>query len=280
MFFKLLKYDVKTGIARRWQAFIAPMALYIFAFINYLVSADNYTQRGGALSLGRSLGDALLFVYGGMKEYDPTVERRFMFPTLWMLLYLLLAYMVLYYPHRDLEENGQNILIRTGGRKLWWLSKCVWNMLSVTLYYLVGWVLTVINCIVAGIPLTMQLSPNINILFEMSGLGMLHPEKMAIEILLLPLFVMAAVCLVQMAMSLFIRPVYCYMGTVSILLASTYYMNQWFIGNYAMPVRSCKMINDGMSAVKGFVLCSVVIFISIVAGLARFRKYDILSEEN
>ena len=280
MFFKLLKYDVRTGIAGRLQTFIAPAILYVLAFINYLIRVDSYTRRSGASRLGRSLGDALLFIYGGMKEYDPTVERRFIFPALWMLVYLLLAYIVLYYPYRDIEETGQNILIRTGGRGGWWLSKCLWSMLTVLLYCLLGWGLTLVGCVIVRIPLTMQISPNINVLFEMSGGSLLHPEKMTVEILLLPMLAMAAICLLQMTLALFIRPVYCYMCTVAILLAGTYYMHPWLIGNYAMPLRSGRMIKNGMPAVIGCVLCTGGIVLSMAVGLARFRRYDILSREN
>lgn len=280
MFIKLLRYDIRTGILDRLRGYIAPAALYAFAFVNYIVRLNAYIRTGNALSLGRSLGDALLFIFGGMREYDPSIDRRFSFPALWMLLYMLLAYLVLYYPHRDLEENGQNVLIRTGGRGLWWMSKCAWNTLSVILYFLLGWGITVLGCICTGIPLTLHLSPNINILFEMTGYNMLHPDELTAEILLLPLAVMAALMLMQMALSLFVRPVYSYMITAAVLLAGTYYLSPLFIGNYAMPLRSIRMIRNGVEPKTGLIMSAVLAAVSVAAGLVRFRRYDILSREN
>ena len=119
MFLKLLSYDIRAGIFGRLKSFIFPICVYVFAFIDYMLHTRFYVKMGKPPVFGRNLGDALLYIYGGMREYDPTVEIRFVFPALWMLMYLLLAYIVLYYPYRDLEENGQNILVRTGGRGLW-----------------------------------------------------------------------------------------------------------------------------------------------------------------
>ena len=280
MFCKLVRYDIRAGIADRIRVFAAPLLIYMFAFVNYIVRVNSYISQGNALNLGRSLGDVLLFIYGGMKEYDPDAERRFSFPALWMLLYLLLAYIVLYYPHRDLEENGQNILIRTGGRELWWLSKCVWSALTVVLYFIDGWAVAVLGCILTGVPLTMKLSPNINVLFEMSGFGLRHPDALAAETMIMPLLVMISVSLMQMALSLYVRPVFSFIITIAVLLAGTYFMNPLFISNYAMPVRSSGMITGGVSSLRGYLICIVLTLASITGGMIRFLRYDILSREN
>ncbi len=160
------------------------------------------------------------------------------------------------------------------------MSKCAWNTLSVILYFLLGWGITVLGCICTGIPLTLHLSPNINILFEMTGYNMLHPDELTAEILLLPLAVMAALMLMQMALSLFVRPVYSYMITAAVLLAGTYYLSPLFIGNYAMPLRSIRMIRNGVEPKTGLIMSAVLAAVSVAAGLVRFRRYDILSREN
>ena len=280
MFLKLLSYDIRAGIFGRLKSFIFPICVYVFAFIDYMLHTRFYVKMGKPPVFGRNLGDALLYIYGGMREYDPTVEIRFVFPALWMLLYLLLAYIVLYYPYRDLEENGQNILVRTGGRGLWWLSKCAWNVLHVSLYFLLGWGVTALGCVIAGVPLTMNITPNVNMLFDMFGTGMRHPEELVLETLLLPLLVMAAACLAQMALSLFIKPIFSYMVMVAMLVASAYYLNPFLLGNYAMPIRSARMIEEGVRFGMGCAICAGIIGVSVAAGLIRFQKYDILSREN
>ena len=117
------------------------------------------------------------------------------------------AYITLYYPFDDLEESGQNILIRSGGRQLWWLSKCLWNLTSVVVFFLLAWGVMVLGCLITGNSLSMEISP------EMSKILVLDPDNypsLPIHVipqtfLLMPL-VVAAINLLQMTVSLFVKP--------------------------------------------------------------------------
>ena len=126
----------------------------------------------------------------------------------------------------------------------------------------------------------MRISPNVNMLFEMYDVRLLHPENLTAAILLMPPLMMIALCLVQMAVSLFIRPIFSYVLTVAIMLSSAYYLSPLLPGNYAMPVRSAEMIEGGVTLRSGCATCVLLIALSVLTGMIRFRRYDIFGREN
>lgn len=281
MFFKLLRYDCKVGIIYHCKKLIAVLVLFVCVYLDCFMQFRSYAMLDTPFTVENTLGNTLLYIFAGIQEYDPQIDTQFVFPAVWMLLYLVLAYFTLYYPYNDLEESGQNILLRSGGRRLWWTSKCFWNICTVVLFFLIGWAVIMTACLIQGIPLSMELSRNINMLLEMRiTSSFLYPTELAFEILVLPPLVMIAVNLMQMTLSLFVRPIYSYIITGALLLASTYYQSPFLIGNYAMPIRSSRMVENGVNPIYGVLLSVGIATISYLVGLLYFKRYDILRKGN
>lgn len=280
MFFKLLWYDLKIGVFRQYKKLLITVAIFAAASIEHWMKVRVYVPEDPALALEDTLGNTLLSVFQGMQEYSPTLDRQFTFPAVWMLMYLVLAYFTLHYPYNDLEESGQNLLIRSRGRRLWWISKCIWNMVTVILFFVTGWGVVLVSCLIRGIPITMEISGNIAYFLELRfSQFWLYPDHLTLEILVMPMLVMAACCLLQMTLSLFIRPVFSFMVTGAVLLASAYYQSPFLIGNYAMPIRSSRLMMHGIDPVYGIFFSIGVMALAFVTGLVRFKKYDILRRE-
>ena len=108
----------------------------------------------------------------------------------------------------------------------------------------------------------------------------LYPTELSLEILVLPPLVMIAVNLMQMTLSLFVRPIYSYIITGVLLLASTYYQSPFLIGNYAMPIRSSRMVENGVNPIYGVLFSVGIAIISYLVGLLYFKRYDILRKGN
>lgn len=281
MFFKLLRYDLKVGICYHYKKLVALLVLFICVYLECFMEFRAFTLSSTLFTVDNTLGNTLLYIFAGIQAYDPQADTQFIFPAIWMLLYLVLAYFTLYYPYNDLDESGQNILHRSGGRRLWWTSKCCWNICTVLLFFLIGWAVITLVCFIQGIPLSMELSQNINMLLGMRITSpFLHPTELTFEILVLPVLTMIAVNLMQMTLSLFIRPIYSYMITGALLLASTYYQSPFLIGNYAMPIRSSRIIENGVNPIYGVWLTIGISVVSFLIGLLYFKRYDILRKGN
>ena len=177
MFFKLIRYDLKVGFSTTYKRYLTAAGLFIIIYIFFLLLVSSFNasiEPEGQIKW--TLGNMLLYAFGGMQEYIPQPGVAFQFPAFWMLSYLLLAYVTLYYPFNDLEEFGQNILIRCRGRRLWWLSKCVWNISSVLCFFLLAWIIFIIGCLLSGCSLSMELSPSMSAILKLdSGRYMQFP---------------------------------------------------------------------------------------------------------
>ena len=161
---------------------------------------------------------------------------------------------------------------------MWWISKCIWNILSVVVFFLMAWVVFALGCLVSGGSLSMTLSPDI---FAACNLVLSYeaPAALIPQTLLLPMLVMMGLNLLQMTLSLFLKPFYSFMVTTAILFLSTYYLSPFCIGNYAMPLRSHLLLANGVGLNTGLLISGILIVVSIIAGGLIFRKRDILKGE-
>ena len=151
MFYKLLCYDLKNGFLSTYKRYLSAAVAFVIMFVSFQLVAYSYnTMEKPDVPIAGSLGDVLIYAFGGMYEYVPSKGAPFTIPAFWLLTYLLLAYITLYYPFEDLEEFGQNILIRSKGRMMWWFSKCAWILISVVCYFLLAWAVMAIGCLITG----------------------------------------------------------------------------------------------------------------------------------
>ena len=99
------------------------------------------------------------------------------------------------------------------------------------------------------------------------------------EITLLPLLVTMSMSLVQMLLCLVIRPTFSYILSVIVMISSAYYLSPALLGNYAMALRSDKVVTNGVPLTLGIVYSLVLIVLSVVLGSFIFQKTNILSKE-
>lgn len=278
-FFKLLKYDLKNGFQ------IGLLNLFVIAVFVLAFCIDFYLRKSGAYIFDEytpagSVIDYLFYLFAGMKEYTPSVTESFIFPVKWLLLQLFILYSTLYYPYRDLSSLGLNILVRTEGRITWWLSKVLWNIIYVLASYLVIFLTDLLFCIIMQEPISLDITPMfVNDLLEAGSPFDTFSDNLVYIILFLPLFISIALNLLQMTTVLLIKPLYSFGMMAVILLASAYLLNPFLPGNYAMPIRSEHVVENGVQASGGVAMVFVLVMISILGGCLYFRRYDILHDD-
>lgn len=280
-FTKVVKYDLKNGFLINIINILITMLL-ILAFC-----IDFYLRKNGAYILDDNppqgnFIDYLLYIFAGIKEYIPSRTDEFLIPVKWLLLQLFILYSTLYYPTRDLSSMGLNILIRTRSRIRWWLSKCIWNICYVLATYILIFLTTIVFCLVLQEPISVDITAIfVNDLLGAESSYDTFPIQLVYVILLFPLLISIGLNLLQMTLSLFIKPLYSFGFMGVILLSSAYLLNPYLPGNYSMPIRSNLVIENGFSFSNGLVMSFILIFTSIIIGSFYFRRYDILDmEEN
>lgn len=272
-----VKFDLTVGLWKRGM-----WAKYLIWIGFFTLASFEFSGKLRSLELtNATFGDYLFYLFGGMREYIPTPGEPFQIPYLWLINHIGLLYFTLHYMHDDLEGFGQQMILRSGSRPCWWISKCVWNGVEVLLFYLIAWGTVLFWASFRGASWSMEISP------FMPDLMVVGPQqiaestwKISTEITLLPMLVTFSLSLLQMLLCLVIRPTMSYVASVVICIASAYYLSPFLLGNYAMALRSSKVISNGVLMWNGLLYAFILIAISVGLGLAFFRKTNIVNKED
>lgn len=271
IFFKTLKYDIKNGITKEYKK-------YIFAVIFFLSAAVIFRlSRIGEVDI--TLGDYILFTHLGMPEYIRHYANRFQFPIIWICFHMLAFFIVLYYPYNDIDSFGRYILINTRSRRVWYLSKCCWVIISILLYFALHLLSQLLICHIFMDSVSFDLSGEeaFRSIYQNTSENLNVITHIPVQLYIMPAAVCMTIGLFQMTLSLFIKPFYSYVVSAAILILSAYYVSPLMIGNYAMVQRSELFLKNGVSAVYGICICITLSLISVISGIINFSRYDILN---
>ena len=151
---------------------------------------------------------------------------------------------------KRLTGGWKNILVRTQKRVFWWLSKCVWCVITVIGFYAAVYLSAVLICKIAGGSLTTALTPEI--VQTVCGIpAAVNDVPVDLQVLRhtvcwLPLVTSVGMALFQMMLALVISPVIAYIVNVALLTAAAYYTVPFLQGNSFMMLRNACCV-DGVS---------------------------------
>ena len=258
IFFKLLNYDTKYGIIRRWYVFLITI-IFAFAQCRSCHGIIESLQTSNMMRDNGTVMDYILYSFQGMCVYIFSPRNLFTIPLYWFIFQVGISYIIAYYTENDLRHYGRNILMACKSRYGWWFSKVAVCICSVLIYYAitVGWItLMALSC---GATLSLQVSNDFVLsAFSYTLLYMNSSDVVWIS-LLLPFLTTLSVCLIQVASSLVISPVISFAAVCSMYVLSAYYTSPWLIGNYTMWQRSSYYIEGGISPDSGLFLSVMII---------------------
>lgn len=271
---KVLVHDLRRGLMR-WR--------YLFVPLICIACCFNYLFWSSALSVSGSWMDIVFFIFQGQEPINIAAlssVAQFPIPFAWILVMGSCLYLNLDYFLMDLSLTGQQIIIRCKSRVKWFLSKCIWNILSTTLYFALIWLTALIfGCCIGS---TASLKPTPVVLQNAFGLAF-PPEVSIWQALmvgiLLPFFTLSALNLLQMSLCIFTKPIASFMLCVEILLLSVYVPNDFVLGNGAMTIRSEYVTNNGSSPVICLMTSCAIIALCVAVGTWRFSRLDILPSD-
>lgn len=278
-FFKLLKNDIKNGFAGTAMSYIIVAVIVLVSSIDLTVRVQNAYRYVSDAPVATYL-DYACYLLGGIPKYIPSPTSGFVFPVKWFLLHMYLLYITLYYPYRDVNSLGISVLPRCGSRTAWWLSKCVWNVLRQMVAYIVIFVTLLICCLLSGGELSLKV--NSRIINDIMQAGSYYEEYscwLPAVVLILPVLYTICSSLLQMALTLFVKPIFSFGILAVLMIAAAYSPAPFLLGNYAMAIRSIYIVEEGFRmewGIAGMVICMAL---AVIAGAVRFRKFDILNRE-
>lgn len=286
--FNIFKYDIRRGLLENPSRFLV---ISLFAAILFFSFSLDTVHRfwfdpavNGSIqninSIGISFGDVILTQIGGILPINfNNISNGFTFPMKWILPHLTIQYYLLNYASADLRQEGIQILIRSKSKQAWWVSKCAWAAISTLTYYFLEMALIALICWITGKDMNLSINP---IIFtsEFDSLPSLVNEnagKYFVSFCVMPCLIGITIGIVQMVLTLYIKPIFAYLITCAYYITGIYYPRPFFISNYAMAVRSSMIGICNFSTNQGIIICLIVIIFSMLIGRAHLRKIDIIN---
>ncbi len=270
---RLIRYDFGRGLRDRWKYLIIP--LFIFAiltvrFIGYLESDFFSLNFGGVMFLHLC----------GLLPVSSSPD--FFLPIQWLLIQVGCMIFTLEYPMRDLKLSGRQMMLRCGKRTHWWHSKCIWCLVSVAIYWAVGYLVILAFCLANNLPLTTYIDIELvySALDECDISASITGGQAILLEFVLPVAVSMAVCMLQMVISVLAGSNFFAMFICAALAVwSACDMNYVAFLNFAMYQRLSVLSSVGLNVYAGLAILAAVVIASWVIGAFGFAKADILDEK-
>lgn len=280
MFYRILLLDLKCGLWSQRKKYMLCILFFIICSGILFLQWRNYQYTWPEEArTSPTLGDCLLFFFGGCDQYLFDRTRPFIFPAQWMVLLLLVLYLNLYYTNDSLHGIGVQFMTRLKSRRAWWISKCMYVTVGVLLYYLLGVLTTVVACLLSGGDLTLQNTPLLQEVMEIYALHTRQPALNLLPAYLLSVLTALFLCQLQLVLSIIIRPILSFLAMAASLLLSSYFMSPFLPANYAMPVRSELYVEGGLGVTTGFITIGILLVLTLWIGWMYFKRTDILNRE-
>ena len=281
MFYRIFALDVRRSLLGKRKRFSVALLFFVLVTFACKISFSNAYLQSPELTpfATPTLGDFLLYAFGGCDLYIFDLDRPFAIPFQWLLLILLAIYI-----NFDLTEEssaGVNVqlLLRAGDKKQYWLSKILCITISTILYFMLGVIVTLGCGSALGGVSSLEID---NLILNVMNLSSMVPREATgpafIPTLLMVWFAILTITLLQQLISLFIKPIGSFLVMAVFLFLSAYFMKPFFFGNYAMMIRNALLCEGGVDAAEGILILSLVSLASIAGGCVVYDRKDILSK--
>lgn len=273
---KLFKYDIKMG----YMANAVKIAVFELLCIGICLIGKNAISDCEKGNMAAGIGDYVCFVFGGPKHIFSGDLSSYTIPVLWLCIPVMAAYISGYYATKDLHTYGQQVLIRSGSRVKWWLSKCVWNLITVLSLYVMGYATVVAVAVLSGAGMTMRLTPEI--VTSVCNINMLNGNffEETVILLIMPVIVSVALSMLQLTIAMITSPIIGFMFSQTIVFFSTIFEYKVLVSNYGMLSHNKITCGSDIVWQEGIIICVIVYVAAILVGMLYFSRCNILPKNN
>lgn len=229
--------------------------------------------------------DIMFYIFKGQEPIDisSAIERLFEFPMpmVWVFVMGACLFLNLDYYLYDLSLTGQQIIVRCGNRRMWFLSKCIWNVLSTVLYFMMIGLTAFICTMILNGSISINTTQEIQqILMGNFELFAISAEQAVLLGLVSPFLTLAALNILQMTLCIFVKPIISFLCSVGLLVLSVYVSNGLVLGNGAMTIRTLAENGSNVTVAVSIMLSIMIILACVAVGTIVFKKTDIFPADD
>lgn len=267
---RLVLSDIKDGMRQGWWKLA--VIVVTFALLCGVLVAHSDAPAD------RTWGDYLASMLAGAYVPLPDSQSPYQFPAPWMLAILAIAFMTLGYPYENLIGMGKHVMLLSGNRSVWWLSKCMWVAAHVALFFVSAFCVSLVFIVLTGGSLSLSVTGGLSEAMGLSSNAYTVGASVA-GFCACAFLALLAICLAQLLLSVVIRPLLSFVCTVSYLFVSAFYNNDWLFGGFLMSLRVDGLSHTGLNLVVGSVLSLIVIICVALMGMIVVSRIDIVEKE-
>ena len=233
-----------------------------------------YGQRVGMV-LRPSCIDCWVSFFRGKDPFLLTGEKEpFNIPILWSIFLILFFLRTAAETEREVKGYGQQMMLRYGTRTGWW-NRMYLRTVGTAAAWLLG---AFLACLLSGVIAGGKFFPeNISAFRDFQGIrmGTMTEEGFLADIFFLPLLVLCTWGALQLLFSVLFGTVTGILVSVTLLVASAFFMQPFLPGNYLMFIRLFDFRGpDGISVLWGITYLLFSGCAAYLAGRCAVRKRD------
>lgn len=275
---RLLSRDIRLGLLRK--SYIVLLLIIPFAYAvtrQCRVDITMYTENN-VLNSACTVLDYWIYSMGGMNVFKFDPEVMFEIPVFWFWFVICASYINAYYVRKDLDDQGAAVILASGKRTSWWLSKSALCVIKVTLYFLMSMILVVLFALANGAQFSCEITSEF--LMNRFGFNTVYCSNGDFLVLtvFLPWLTVCAICIAQNALSLYLGSVVSFIAVSVLYILSAYYTTWFLPGNYTMWLRSSYFTKEGISPLTGAAVSAGIILAAMITGVMYINNSDILSK--
>lgn len=272
IFYRTYCHDLRCGLLR-WRFLFVPIII-LFPLIDFYIAINRN-------NLSFTCMDIVFYLFQGTfpASYRFFPGDRIELPLTWIYLLGNCLIFNLDYMINDLSLNGQQIIMRCGSRRIWFASKCVWNISSTLLYFCCLFLSVSFFSLICGGGISFDLTPEVcALLLGVAGIDILPKTQIILSGIVLPFLTLMTLNIVEMVLCHFVGVIFSFLICMGMLLLVVLYDNPFLLGCGAMAIRTITNYSVQWTLLKELLVITLTILGAVIIGAIQFNKVDILPE--
>ena len=266
---RLIKHDLKCGFVYNRIKFIIGFA-FILANCVYFNILTEGIQINNA-----SLGDLIIFFFKGETVFS-SKTGNFPIPIMYLGFQIIVAVLIGYYPHDDINGYGKQIFIRCQDKHKWLTGKIVWSILTVVFFYLCSFMILFVFALISGFDMSLEYHKEI--IWETNNIEIpnIEPATIIINGILMPIVYSIVMSLIQICISLRTNAIIGFLIIMIYDFVAVFFTSKFFLSNYIMILRNTEYAIVKYNKIEGFVTLIIVYAFAILMGRLIINKKQLI----
>ncbi len=266
----ILIYDIKKGLyENKYRFLLSGVVIFLICGEFYI----KFKRLGQSIDLPNTM-DYMIYLFKGVKNSPPSLKMMFDIPIDWLVLNIMPLFLICYYPTTELFTSGYQSILRLRKNVYYFLSKCIWCVLNIAIYYLMCYLIVNIFAILTGGNVSIVPNSDINKLINLIDISTISDTDLILSLYVLPFLTSICIALVQMLLSFIFSSTVSVICVISYLIFSVYYYSPYIIGNYLNFYRNSVVYKSGYNVQVGIIVNCVIMLVVVLLGCFYFKKID------